>query len=498
MPHITGIKTAADVELQEVWDNGGTVTAETDPTLVPLVQYYKHFDLSDEQLGRTTRYNCWAFTFLPRRYWINSSQDVDQILADNCLPMPAGALRPGDVIRYRDSSGVTTHTGRVWEVDGAGSCVKVRSKWGSMGEYVHAPLDAHITPYYGTNLAYFRQVAPLKGIGDLWVRDAPGASDNGEQYSSALWTSPDILVDAPPFGSTDVNPIFSVVNRVSAMVHNRSDADIPNARVRYYWADPHAGFAPSHWTLIPGVAGHPNPTDPFTVPANTSLEAPYAEWTPVPVAGVADPAHQCLLAVAFVNDDPKDSSNPNPLVYPFDIRWENNIAARNVHIVSLKAGGKAKLDLATALPFDGMQKLDVNLRLRLDYVPRLPIFGFPKAVTPLKVALKIGDRRPVVLETAREVRPFTEVWGGVVKHSEADRELSKQRVAPVFLPSMAHRAIAWKEVEHIPLTARKPVPLHLEIEAPVDARPGTNFYLSIEQLAYGDVTGSYTVVVTIV
>ena len=174
MPKITGIKTAAGVELQEVWDWDGSVTAESDPNLIPLVQHYKHFDLTDEELGRTGRYNCGGFTFLPRRYWINSPDDVDQILSDNCISVAPGSLRPGGVIRDRDSSNVTTHTGRVWEVNSAGHCVTVRSKWGNMAEYIHTPDHPYIftEEVYGTNLAYFRQVAPLKGIGDLWIRDA--------------------------------------------------------------------------------------------------------------------------------------------------------------------------------------------------------------------------------------------------------------------------------------------------------------------------------------
>lgn len=476
--HITGIRTAAGVELQEVWlfDPPLTVTPESDPALIPLVQSYKHFDLTDEQLGRTRRYNCWAFTFLPRRYWIDSPTDVDQVLHDNCMPVAAGALRPGDVIRYRDAAGVTTHTGRVWQVDAAGNCTLVRSKWGSMAEYVHVPLHPYITPYYGTNLAYFRQTQPLLGLGNLWIRDA--YDDNGEQYSQSLWASPDILVDAPPYGSVDVNPVFGDVNRVSVRVNNLGDLDIANVRVRYYWANPYAGFAPSNWQLIPAAPGRPNPTSPFTVPALASAEAPYVEWIPAPVPGVPDPAHQCLLAIAYVNDDPKDSANPDPLVYPFDIIWENNIACRNVHVLSLKAGSKAKLDLATAVPFDGMEELDVDLYARLTYMPRQPVFGFPREVVAPEVALSVGAQRqrPVVLKKVVEARP--DGWMPLPRR-HAERTLAAA-------------------TRHVALSARRPEPVHLVITAPPDARPGSNFYLHIEQKAFGQVTGSYTVAMTIV
>lgn len=502
MPHITGVKTAADVELQEVLDRDGGVNAETDPTLISMVQYYKHFNLSDEQLGRTIRYNCWGFTFLPRRYWINSDDDVDQILNDNCTPVTPGSLRRGDVIRYRDSNNVTTHTGRVWEVDAARNCVAVRSKWGGMAEYVHPPDDYHIYPAdppygYGANLAYFRQHAPLKGIiGDLWTRDA--GDDNGEQYSNSLWASPDIIVDAPPYGSVDVNPVFGVVNRVWAVVHNRSEAAITNACVRYYWANPYAGFAPSNWQLISGTDGHPNPTHAFTVPAGSSVQAPYVEWVPAPVPAVSDPAHQCLLAIAFINDDPQDSNNPDPLVYPFNIRWDNNIAARNVHVISLKKGAKAKLQLAIGLPFDRVEKLNVDLRIRLAFVPRLPIFGFPPKVVPPRVHVILGERRPFGLRTAKEIVPFGKTWGPSVQPRDIDFELLRGRGKTAFLPRMTEKTVAWREIKRLPLVAKESVPLRLEIAAPRTAQVGSNFYLHIEQEVRGEVTGCYTVVISIV
>jgi hypothetical protein len=495
MPKITGIKTAAEVELQEVWDYDGSVSSEPDASLIPLVQYYKHFNLTDEELGRTSRYNCWGFTFLPRRYWINSHNDVDQILADNCIPVASGSLRRGDVIRYRDSNNKTTHTGRVWDVDAAGNCTKVRSKWGGWAEYVHIPLHPTITPIYGTNLAYFRQFAPLKGIGDLWIRDA--LNDNGQQYSYSLWSSPDILVDAPPYGSGDVNPVFGQVNRVWAMVHNLSNANIPGTRVRYYWADPHAGFAPSNWQLIPGTTGHPNPTNTFTVPANSSTQAPYVEWTPSPVPGVANPAHQCLLAIAYVNDDPTDSSNPNPLVYPFTIRWENNIAARNVHVITLGPGDSAKLELGVGIPFDGIERLIATLRVRLAVSPHLPITGFPPRVIPPRVSFSVGDRRPVTLSKARVVEVFGRLWGPSARAREIDFELIKGMTEVDSLPQLQEKTVAWKEIKRLRLANKRSLPLRMEFAAPPKAQPGSVFVLRIEQVVDDEVTGCYTVVLRV-
>jgi hypothetical protein len=469
---VAGIRTAAGVELWNVenWDGG--VTNETDPSLIPLVQCYTHFDLSTEQLGHTMRYNCWGFTFLPRRYWINSDSCVDQIIKDNCTQVFPPNIKPGDVIRYRDSFNITTHTGRVWAVDGSGNCTLVRSKWGGMGEYVHIPLHLYITPY-GTNLAYFHQHSPLKGIiGDLWLKDS--GSDAGGQYSgSPWWTSPDIIVDAPPYGLVDVNPKFGVVNYVGAVVHNRSEAAIANARVRYYWANPYAGFAPSNWKLIPGTAGHLNPTNTFTVPGYSSVTAPYVEWVPMPVPGVPNPAHQCLLAVVYVNDDPRDSNNPEPIVYPFDIPWDNNITLRNVTVVYLKKGSPTKLQLHTGVPFDKTDKLTADIRVSLNYVPRLTIFGIPDKIVPPQVKVSISGQRPASLV--------------------AVRELKKSAIAGI-----TEKAVSLREIKRVPLEAKKPVLVELEITAPSTAQSGSNFYLNIEQVVGGQVTGGYTVVITIV
>ncbi len=58
--------------------------------------------------------------------------------------------------------------------------------------------------------------------------------------------------------------------------------------------------------------------------------------------------------------------------------------------------------------------------------------------------------------------------------------------------------MAWKVLKRIPLTAKKPIPLRVEIVAPVGLHPGNNFYLRIEQEVRGEVTGCYTVVISIV
>jgi hypothetical protein len=194
-----------------------------------------------------------------------------------------------------------------------------------LGEYIHDVLD--VPPIYGTDVAYFRQRAPLVGVVDLWIRNSH--ADSGEQYSDISWaSSPDILIYVPPYdGIPDFQPVFDYPNHVWAVVRNRGNRAVDGVFVRYFWADPATGLAPTDWHLITGTAEHPNPVGPISVPDNANIQAPFVEWTPI-----ANPTEQCLLAVVYINDYPIDSDNPDPLVYPFEVPWDNNIGQRDVFI----------------------------------------------------------------------------------------------------------------------------------------------------------------------
>lgn len=485
MPTLPIIKTAAN----RVVSFSDFHTSPVSPDPDPRTCSYTHFDLSTEQLGRTMRYNCWGFTFLPRRFWINSPSDVDHILEDNCVPVADGAIRAGDVVRYRDASGVTTHTGRVWSVDGSGHCTQVRSKWGGMAEYIHNPLD--VPSIYGTHLAYFRQVAPLRGTGDLWIKDAP--QDNGQQCNVYLWTSPYIMVDAPPYGSPDLNPRFSTENHVWTMVENRSDTAVENVRVRYYWANPTVGFAPSGWNLIPATAGFANPTNPFTVPPYSTVQAPAVQWLPA----IAE-AHQCLLAVAYVNDDPKDSFNPDPLVYPFDLPWENNVACRNVTVVELFPGKKKQFKVKLVHPFDRPEPVRADITARLTVAPPAPALGFPRQPRPPAITVALDERRVVLQPGPLDEGLFGPVWGRGTGREGVDHELTLAR--PLLFAEvlrLREKTLAVQDLREVPLTAGRPRELAVELAAPPNAVPGSVFQVHLEQAVRGVPTGGYTFVVIV-
>lgn len=475
MPYVDGFFTAAGVPLVEVNDRPDVVTPSSDPRTCD----YIHFDLSPEQLGNTQRYNCWGFTFIPRRYWLGRT-DVDNLLQDNCDPVPVGSIQIGDVIRYRTDDNVTQHTGRVWETDGAGHATWIRSKWGPGPEFIHLPLD--VPSIYGTNLAYFRQKAPIQGdvtetnkIADLWIKDSP--SDDGEQYSHApWWTSPDILVDIPPYdGIPDLNPVFNNSNRVWAMVHNRTNQQVDNVFVRYYWADPAAGLAPANWNMIPGTAGHPNPAGPITINGNSSQPAPYVEWTPA-----ASPAHQCLLAIAYINDNPMDSLNPDPLVYPFSIPWDNNIAQRNVHVIPLENGGNGELSINIGNPFLHTDKeIKASLHAVLTYSPPLPILGYPLQPKKISVSLHLENNKDLELIS----------WDRYSK--------IKDRFLPYSL-CQQEKPVSGAVYPGIKLLRKEPYRLKIKIHIPKGIKSGSIYYLHITQEVSHKVTGGYTVVIKVV
>jgi hypothetical protein len=431
---------------------------------------YTHLDLSVEELNCSSRYNCWGFTFIPRRFRIASGADVDRILEDNCTPVADGSLQPGDVIRYR-SGGVTTHTGRICNIDALGHATLVRSKWGPSGEYFHPPLV--VPGIYGTDLAYFRQHSPLNGVADLWIADSP--TDDGEQCShQPWWTSPDIMVDVPPYdGSGDPNPRFAVTNRIRAHVRNRADTTAASVYVKYFWADPSAGLAPADWQPIASTPARPNPVGPFSVPAHGSIDAPYVEWIPS-----AAPAHQCLLAIAYVNDNPADVDNPDPLVYTFDVPWDNNIGQRNVTVIEANHGSKHQVKIRIKNPFPNLRKAVVDIRVDMTHAPRIPILGPEKPIKVPELRCTLSSRKTI------EIRKVTNKNAIPVKGRPS---------FPVM--SLHETTIASGALREVALA--KPLELTLDIAVPKEARPGASYYVQVTQHNANSICGGYTVAVIV-
>jgi hypothetical protein len=104
----------------------------------------------------TVSYNAHGKTFDHRNSWINNDQ-VSQILTDAYQEVTGPAMI-GDIVMYR-RDGTITHNGEVMSVRGTdGEVIEVQSKWGSAGEYSHAP--GNVPALYGSPTIYRRTAAP--------------------------------------------------------------------------------------------------------------------------------------------------------------------------------------------------------------------------------------------------------------------------------------------------------------------------------------------------
>jgi hypothetical protein len=90
--------------------------------------------------SQSALYNCHGFTFASRRTRIETSREIQTILADDAYQEVLLAdVLPGDVVIYYSERGDPNHSGIV--VETGGLVPWVCSKWGTAGEFVHALQD---------------------------------------------------------------------------------------------------------------------------------------------------------------------------------------------------------------------------------------------------------------------------------------------------------------------------------------------------------------------
>ncbi len=280
------------------------------PGLQPVV--YVHLDGTHEELWPTKSYNCWGFTFNPRQCWLGPV--VQTILNDNGIPVYPPNLRLGDVICYRNNGSIT-HTGRIVALGPTGEPALVQSKWGQLGEYIHQPQIVPVS--YGTDRTYYR-VQPLCGKGDAWMADN-AADDRLPCAPGTHCASPDLWVNSHG-GTYCEDPIGGQPNNIYVRVHNPDTLPIANALIRVYWCDPNTGIGHDGW--------HPIGTIPANVaPSTEGVLGPLA-WTP----DAAVPDHACLFAIADTGDDPRAAATLDPIVWPYDSVFDNNIVWHNLTV----------------------------------------------------------------------------------------------------------------------------------------------------------------------
>lgn len=114
-------------------------------------RFFRNAQLKEQVIRQSAadeRTNCHGWVFTGGKF-ILSGVDVDLILKDNDYTEQEAPL-PGDLVIYRANKAVI-HTAIVQYVS-EGQPVLARSKWGSLGVFIH-PIDK--SPY-GTNYAYYR------------------------------------------------------------------------------------------------------------------------------------------------------------------------------------------------------------------------------------------------------------------------------------------------------------------------------------------------------
>lgn len=120
--------------------------------------FHKQFPWVTERRPPCGQYNCHGLTFANRRTGVYEPKEIRVILDDDGYrPIKLSDVEAGDLVVYLAGSEIT-HTAIALElVEGvpAGSrlrAVKVLSKWGSAGEYVHM---ANEGPYREDTMTYW-------------------------------------------------------------------------------------------------------------------------------------------------------------------------------------------------------------------------------------------------------------------------------------------------------------------------------------------------------
>jgi len=149
---------------------------------------------------------------------------------------------------------------------------------------------------------------------EIFMSDS--VEDDGTVPTDApYWTSPGVWVDSDFNGVADITPVPGQVNHLYATVRALGGGPVNNVDAAFYWANPSTAINyPDDWSYIGG-------TNISSVSGYGSENA-YVSWIPP-----ATPEHQCIMVMV--------NSSEDPIVWPGDIRWDNNIGMKNFWIINL-------------------------------------------------------------------------------------------------------------------------------------------------------------------
>lgn len=295
---------------------------------------------------------------------------------------------------------------------------------------------------------------------DLYIRD--NNADTGMEPSlGTLYLSPDIWVSLTNDPATSVpNPEYGQTNYVFVRVHNRGSQAANNAQVKLYWAKAGTNLSQPYWKTdgikVNGVVSH---VRTINVPAHSAAGdgafVTVFEWEPPnPANYTVDPGHFCLFATVEHPDDPLRQQDVSA------VRWEDNLAWKNVNVQDVMVNGETSLEF---------------------YVAGLP---HASAVADLHI-----DRR--------------ELRGGVVKLKLPTRYLDEgapTNLERVWLSDGGRvcevqvTAATTADLRQIPMKPGENALVRLEASLPQDAPDGEVFPIFVEQRINGAVTGRVTLV----
>ncbi|MGS0688338.1 hypothetical protein ACVBEQ_24810 [Nakamurella sp. GG22] len=130
--------------------------------------------------------------------------------------------------------------------------------------------------------------------------------------------SPALRLIDPADASTEVMPVAGAPCYIEARVRNTGDRRVENATVRFYWANPAAGFNRSTANMV-GTA--------FVTlePGGDEDVLCLSPWVPSPI----NDGHSCILAEAF-----HSSLDPLPATVDFSVPTDRHVAQRNLSVIS--------------------------------------------------------------------------------------------------------------------------------------------------------------------
>jgi ABC-type transport system substrate-binding protein len=287
--------------------------------------------------------------------------------------------------------------------------------------------DQEIVLIHVTDVAFY----------DAYTRDH--ATDDGSVPTQAWWQSPDIIV-RNQFDNLrhHQDPLLGQTNYVYVQVRNVGNAAITDGYVDVYWHEPSTAVACGGWAPINAT---PIPVGSLAPGQSKWIVTP---WLP-PLEG-----HTCLFSRFWSSGD--------PVTAECDVPWDNNLAQRNVEVVSpasLRQVGQAN----ALFEVTNLRQLPSTVDLLLEWQE------LPAGVD-------------LVLEFGNDLFARWSSAGGALSGAEVVPGSTQIRITDPLSATIAG----------LPLGVRETQRVWLYLAGPADAE----FELRISQLIDGQVVGGMT------